>query len=158
MAPGRRRRSSAETRGVKGYLEPGEQVKLEARPHGAALALPLARALVAAALGGALVIFGSPSFWPLGLLGALSVAAGAGLALAAVLRWDRTHVVITTRKLLVVYGVARRRAAAVRLARVGAVEVHQSVAGWLLGYGTLIAGELEIPYVANPREVHRLLE
>jgi uncharacterized membrane protein YdbT with pleckstrin-like domain len=141
---------------VKGYLEPGERVQLEARPHGAALALPLARALAVAAIGGALVIFASPIAWALGALGAAQVAVGAGLALAAVLRWDRTQLVVTTEKLLVVYGVFRRRAAAVRLARVGAVEFEQTVLGHLLGYGTLIAGELEIPYVPERGEVHRL--
>jgi uncharacterized membrane protein YdbT with pleckstrin-like domain len=68
-----------------------------------------------------------------------------------VARWDRTEVVLTTEKLLVVHGIARRRAAAVRLARVGAVEVEQGVVGRLLGYGTVVAGELEIPYVPHPR-------
>jgi hypothetical protein len=42
----------------------------------------------------------------------------------------------------------------VRLAR-GTLAVEEDVLGRALGYGTLIAGELEIPYV--PREVARLL-
>jgi hypothetical protein len=81
---------------------------------------------------------------------------GALLALRAVLRWDRTSLVVTTEKLLVVHGVAQRRAAAVRFARIGAVEVEQGLVGRLLGYGTVIAGELEIPYVPDPRRVGRL--
>jgi hypothetical protein len=44
----------------------------------------------------------------------------------------------------------------VRFARVGPVEVEQSLAGRLLGYGTLIAGDLEVPYVPDPRRVCRL--
>jgi hypothetical protein len=142
---------------VKGYLEPGERVQLEARPHGAALAVPLARALVIAAVGGVLVVLGSTISWVLGAVGAVQVAVGAGFALAAVLRWDRTRLVLTTDKLLVVYGVVRRRAAAVRLSRVGAIEVEQSFLGHLLGYGTLVAGELEIPYVPEPAQIHRVL-
>jgi hypothetical protein len=45
----------------------------------------------------------------------------------------------------------------VTLARAGAVEVEQSFLGRLLGYGTLVAGELEVPYVARPADVARLL-
>ncbi len=87
-----------------------------------------------------------------GLLGAAAV-----LALAAVLRWDRTTLVLTSEKLFVVHGVLRRRAAAVRLSRVGAVEVEQSLLGRILGYGTLVAGNLEIPYVARPGDFCRLV-
>ena len=46
----------------------------------------------------------------------------------------------------VVHGTLRKRAAAVRLARVGALEIEQSLLGRLLGYGTIVAGELEIDY------------
>jgi hypothetical protein len=67
-----------------------------------------------------------------------------------VLRWDRTILVVTSRKLLVVHGVVRRRAAASALGPGGAVEVEQSLAGRLLGYGTVVAGELEVPYVPDP--------
>ena len=77
-------------------------------------------------------------------------------ALAAVWRWDRTQFVVTSEKLFITYGIAQRRAAAVRLARVRPVEMKQSVAGRMLGYGTVIAGELEIPYVPDPRRVGRL--
>jgi PH (Pleckstrin Homology) domain-containing protein len=47
----------------------------------------------------------------------------------------------------------RRHAAAVRLNRVGTVELEQSLTGRLLGYGTVVAGELEIAYVPQPRRV-----
>jgi uncharacterized membrane protein YdbT with pleckstrin-like domain len=80
------------------------------------------------------------------------------MALHAVWRWERTHVVVTTEKLFVVHGTVRRRAAAVRLARVGPVEVEQSLAGRrLLGYGTVIAGGVEITYVSEPGELARLV-
>jgi Bacterial PH domain len=81
-------------------------------------------------------------------------AAGAGLA---VWRWERTRVVVTTEKLFVVYGTLRRRAAAVHLAHVSTIEVEQSLLGRLLGYGTLVAGELEIPFVPQPRHVGTLV-
>jgi membrane protein YdbS with pleckstrin-like domain len=138
---------------MRGYLEPGETVRYQARPHTAALARPLARSVGLALVGGVLVGLSPPA---LGVLGALMLAAGALLALGAVWRWDRTSLVVTTDKLLVVYGIARRHAAAVRFARVGPVEVEQGLFGRLLGYGTLVAGDLEIPYVPDPRRVCRL--
>ncbi|HEY7198109.1 MAG TPA: PH domain-containing protein [Gaiellaceae bacterium] len=142
---------------MRGYLSPGEEVQLEARPHGIALALPLARAVALAALGAALVILGPQATWVLAPIGAGLLGASAVLALAAVLRWDRTILVLTTEKLFVVHGIVGRRAAAVRLARVGAVEVEQSILGRVLGYGTIVAGDLEIPYVAHPGDVCRLV-
>lgn len=141
---------------MRGYLEPGEEVRVEARPHEVALALPLARALAFAGAGGILVVAGSAVSWGLGAVGALLLALAALLAFVAVWRWDRTHVVLTTEKLIVVYGLAQRRAAAVRLARVPAVEMEQSPLGRLLGYGTIVAGELEIPFVPDPRSICRL--
>jgi membrane protein YdbS with pleckstrin-like domain len=138
---------------MRGYLEPGEQIRFEARPHSAALVRPLGRSVVLALAGGLLVGL-SPA--ALGVAGALLLGIAALLALRAVWRWDRTSLVVTTEKLLVVYGVARRRAAAVRLARVGPVEIEQGPIGRLLGYGTVIAGDLEIPYVPDPRRVCRL--
>ena len=138
------------------YLSPGEEIQLEARPHGIALALPLGRALFLAALGVALVVFGPHVGRLLLPAGAALLGAAAVFAAAAVLRWDRTVLVVTTEKLVVVHGVLSRRAAAVRLARVGALEVEQSLVGRILGYGTIIAGNLEIPYVARPSDVCRL--
>ena len=138
---------------MRGYLEPGETVRYQARPHTAALVRPLARSIALALVGGVLVGLSPP--W-LGAVGALMLAASALLALGAVWRWDRTSLVVTTDKLLVVYGIARRRAAAVRFARVGPVEVEQGLLGRMLGYGTLVAGDLEIPYVPDPRRVCRL--
>ena len=72
-------------------------------------------------------------------------------------RWERTRVVLTTEKLFVVHGTLRRRAAAIRLDRVATIEVEQSLLGRMLGYGTLSAGELEIPFVPQPRDVGSLV-
>lgn len=135
---------------MRGYLEPGEEVRLEERPHAAALVRPIGRSLVLAFAGGVIVVIAPAS---LGLVGALLLAVAAALALAAVWRWDRTQLVVTSDKLFVIHGIAQRRAAAVRLARVGPVEMEQSVLGRMLGYGTVIAGDLEIPFVPDPARV-----
>ena len=135
------------------YLEPGEEIVYEERPHSAALAGPLLRALVLTLLGAALVLGGSALTWGLSAAGALLLGVAAFMTLVEVWRWDRTHVVVTTEKLFVVSGLAQRRAAAVRLARAGVVEMEQDTLGRMLGYGTISAGNLEIPYVADPDRV-----
>ena len=118
------------------------------------LAGSFARALALFGAGLVVLWLGSP-FSP---AGAALLTFGALLAVRAVWRWERTHVVVTSEKLFVVDGTLRRRAAAVRLSKVGAVELEQTLAGRLFGYRTVTAGGLEIEYVAHPRELTRLLE
>jgi uncharacterized membrane protein YdbT with pleckstrin-like domain len=131
-----------------------EKVCLDERRHAVVLAGPFVRASGLAVVGIGLMAVG----WPASILGVVLQAGGAFVALRAVWDWERTHVVLTTEKLFVVHGTLRRRAAAVRLARVGAVEIEQSLLGRLLGYGTIVAGELEIEYVPEPRRVYGLVE
>jgi membrane protein YdbS with pleckstrin-like domain len=130
-----------------------EQVRLDERRHAIVLAGPLVRSLAFGAGGVSGFVLG----WPLSAVGAVLLAVGAAIAVRAVWRWERTHVVLTTEKLFVVHGTLRRRAAAVRLERVGAVEIEQNLLGRLLGYGTVVAGDLEITHVPEPtRLVERL--
>ncbi len=131
-----------------------EQVFVDQRRHGIVLVRPLARALLLALCG----IVGLLLGWPGSLAGGFLVLAAGAYALAAVLRWDRTKVVVTADKLFVVHGVLRRRAAAVRLAKVSAVEVEQTPLGRLLGYGTVVAGDLEIDCVPRAKEVSALVQ
>lgn len=131
-----------------------ERIWLEERRHGIVLVRPLVRALALAAIGAIGVAVG----WPATPAGAVLLVAAAAVAIASVWRWDRTHVVVTSEKLYVVHGVLRRRSAAVRLAKVGTVELDQSLLGRLLGYGTIVAGELEIACVPRPRELCVLVE
>jgi uncharacterized membrane protein YdbT with pleckstrin-like domain len=131
-----------------------ERVCLEERRHAVVLAGPFLRALGLAAVGIGLMAIG----WPASIMGVALQALGAFVALRAVWNWERTRVVLTTEKLFVVHGTLRRHAAAVRLARVGALEIEQSLLGRLLGYGTIVAGDLEIEYVPGPRRVYGLVE
>lgn len=142
---------------MRGYLDPGERVRLESRLHGAVLARPMLRASVLAGAGTIVVLLGAPVGWPLALFGAVAIGAGALIAVAAVVRWDRTTIVLTTDKLLVLHGLLSRRSASVELNRAGAIEIEQSIAGRLLGYGTVIAGDLEIPYVPHAPQLYRAL-
>lgn len=131
-----------------------EHVYVDSRRHGIVLVKPLARALALAGLGGGGFLVG----WPATVAGGVLLAAAAAIAGGAVWRWDRTHVVVTSETLFVAHGTLRRRAAAVQLARLGAVEIDQSLLGRLLGYGTIVAGELEIQCVPRPRELLGLVQ
>ena len=131
-----------------------EHVYLDERRHGVVLIRPLSRATALAALGGTGLVLG----WPVSLAGLVLLVVAAAVALVAVWRWDRTHVVVTNEKLFVVHGVLRKQAAAVRLAKVSTVEIEQSLAGRLLGYGTIVAGDLEIACVPHPRELCGLVQ
>lgn len=117
---------------------------MEAHRHGIVLARPLLRALLLALAGAA--CFLAP--WPAaGVGGAVLLALAAVLAVVAVMRWDRTHLLLTADSLVVVHGVLRRASASVALEPGKAVEVERSLLGRLLGYGTIVAGELEIDAV-----------
>jgi len=152
---GRKRRRHADTdEGRTVLAAPDEEVCHEARRHGIVLARPLARAVLLALAGGLLVALG----WPYTALGAPLVAVGALVSLRAVWRWERTRLVVTTEKVFVVHGTLRRRASAVRLRSIQSLDLEQPLLGRLLGYGTVVAGPLELDHVAGPREVFRLVE
>jgi uncharacterized membrane protein YdbT with pleckstrin-like domain len=133
---------------------PEERVCFDARRHGVVLARPLSQAVVLAVSGG--VLLSQP--WPLQLPGAALVVLAALLALRAVWRWERTRFVVTTEKVFVVDGTLRRHASAVRLRTVENLQLDQTFPGRLLGYGTLVAGPLEIDHVPEPKVVYRLVE
>jgi uncharacterized membrane protein YdbT with pleckstrin-like domain len=131
-----------------------EEIYFDARRHGVVLARPVAQAVVLAVSGG--ILLTQPS--PLPLLGAALVALAAFICLRAVWCWERAHLVVTTDKLFVVDGTLRRRSSSVRLRAVENLELEQSLVGRVLGYGTLVAGSLEIQHVPQPRSVYRLVE
>lgn len=148
MASGERRRMP--------QLEPGEEVRLDARPHGVALVRPLLRPLALGGAGAVLAVVGQ-TYWIAGLVGAVLLGLAALLTFRAVLRWDRTRLLLTTRKLSVAYGVARRRSASVALGHAPALEFEQGILGRLFGYGTLVAGDFEVPYVPDARRIRKLI-
>jgi uncharacterized membrane protein YdbT with pleckstrin-like domain len=125
---------------------------IEAHRHGIALARPLLRASILALAGAA--CFLAP--WAaVGALGAALLAFAALIAVLGVARWDRTHLLVTGNALVVEHGFLRRRSASVSLT--GTVfEIERPLLGRILGYGTVVAGELEINCV--PRRLTRLLQ
>lgn len=125
---------------------------VEVHRHGIALARPLLRAL-AFALAGALCLWAP--WTATAAAGAVLLALAAAVAVIAVARWDRTHLSVTGNALVVEHGFLNRRTATISLN--GTVfEIERTLAGRILGYGTVIAGELEIDAV--PRRLTRLLQ
>jgi len=125
---------------------------LEAHRHGIALARPLLRALVLAFAGAA--CFLAP-WTAAAAAGAVLLALAAVIAVVGVARWDRTHLVVTGSTLVVEHGFLRRNSASVSLN--GTIfEVERPLLGRILGYGTVVAGELEIDCV--PRRLTRQLQ
>ena len=126
---------------------------LEAHRHAIVLARPLLRALVLALAGAA--CFLAP-WTAVAAVGVALLALAAVSAVLAVARWDRTHLVVSGDALLVEHGLVHRRSASVALAPGTVVEVERPLLGRMLGYGTIVAGELVIDGV--PRRLARLLQ
>jgi uncharacterized membrane protein YdbT with pleckstrin-like domain len=125
---------------------------LEAHRHGVALARPLLRALTLA-LAGAVCLWAP--WTATAAIGAVLLALAAAVAVTAVLRWERTHLSVTGNAFVIEHGFLSRRTASISLT--GTVfEVERTVLGRILGYGTVIAGELEVDWV--PRRITRLLQ
>ncbi len=125
---------------------------VEVHRHGIALARPLSRALLLALAGAA--CFFAP-WHALAVGGAVLLALAALIAVVGVMRWDRTHLAVTGNAFVIEYGVVRRRSASVSLA--GTVfEIERPLLGRILGYATVIAGDLEIRCV--PRRLTRSLQ
>jgi len=126
--------------------------RLEVHRHGIALARPLARAFALAFAGAACLL---APWVAVTAVGAVLLALAAAIAVVAVARWDRTHLVVTGSAFVVEHGFLRRSSASIAFA--GTVfEIERPLLGRLLGYGTVVAGDLEIDCV--PRRVARLLQ
>jgi uncharacterized membrane protein YdbT with pleckstrin-like domain len=125
---------------------------LEAHRHGIALARPLSRALTLAVAGA--VCLWAP-WTATAAAGAVLLGLAAVIVVIAVTRWERTHLSVTGSALVIEHGFLSRRSASISLS--GTVfEVERTMLGRILGYGTVVAGELEIDWV--PRRLTRLLQ
>jgi uncharacterized membrane protein YdbT with pleckstrin-like domain len=83
------------------------------------------------------------------------LAVAAAISVIAVARWERTHLSVTGNALVIEHGFLSRRTASISLN--GTVfEVERTILGRIFGYGTVVAGELEIDWV--PRRLTRLLQ
>jgi hypothetical protein len=124
---------------------------IQTHRHGIVLMRPLFRSLLLAAAGAACFV---ASWRPAEFAGAGLLGLAALLVVVAVARWDRTHLELTPNTLVIEYGFLRRRTASVSL-NATVFELERSLLGRMLGYATLIAGDLEIDAV--PRRITQSL-
>lgn len=124
---------------------------IQTHRHGIVLVRPFVRSLLLAAAG--VACFFAP-WQPFAVAGAVLLTVAAFLVVIAVARWDRTHLELTPNALVVEYGFLRRGTASVSL-NATVFEIERPLLGRLLGYGTVVAGDLEIEAV--PRRITRQL-
>lgn len=88
------------------------------------------------------------------LAGALLLPAfGLGLIFLATawIRMRTTELAVTHRRVIAKFGLIRRDTIEIQVARIESVQVQQSVAGRLLGYGTIVFSGAGTPQVTIPR-------
>jgi membrane protein YdbS with pleckstrin-like domain len=142
-----------------------DDVLLETRPHVAALGSTLLRSLLlvlAALVAAAWLALEQPTLWRAGAGVAATVAGVAALrALRVVWRWDHTRLAVTESQLVVSTRGVRTRTLQLPLGSLQELSVDQTLAGRLLGYGTLVVrdagGRRGLAYVPHPAEVSGLI-
>jgi membrane protein YdbS with pleckstrin-like domain len=146
-------------------LDEGERVLLHRRPHWRLLVGPVLAFLITLGVAGylAALIYGQGSQqwgWP--VIAAGVVVLVAWLTVLPVTRWRTTHLVVTTRRVLVREGVRRAQSLEIPLDRVTEVRTHRTRSGRLLGYGSLVLragpdGEVEFADVPGAERVRSVL-
>jgi uncharacterized membrane protein YdbT with pleckstrin-like domain len=128
---------------VESLLASGERVVLRTRRHGIVLVRTIGVALIVILAGLGMAVFfgfqsGRSDMAPVAVWGGLALALLGGLAaLPAWLRWRSEEYLVTDRRVIQVEGVFQKRVLDSSLDKVNDVLLAQSVAGRLLGYGTI---------------------
>jgi len=152
---------------VDSLLAPGETVLHRTLRHWIVLARWIGGAVVLAVLGGVMASLYGFAGWQGASFGAM-VGVGlmllaALLALPAYLRWSTEVYLVTDRRVIRVEGVLRKQALDSGLAKVNDVRLTQTVAGRLLGYGTLEiitaseSGINRLDYLPRPMEFKKAM-
>lgn len=146
-------------------LVEGERVVLHRHPHWRLLVGPVLVFLLTLGLAGYLAALARGEGrqhwgWPaIAVTAALLVA---WLTVVPVVRWRTTHLVVTTRRLLVREGPRRAQSLEVPLDRIVAVHTRRTRLGRLVGCGTLVlagaGGEVEFADVPDVERVRAVLQ
>jgi membrane protein YdbS with pleckstrin-like domain len=146
-------------------LVEGERVLLHRHPHWRLLLGPVLAFLLTLGAAGYVAALARGAGWQ--EWGWPAVAAVALLlvgwsTVAPVVRWRATHLVVTTRRVLVREGVRRHNGLEIPLDRIAAVRTRQGRLGRLVGCGSLVIagaeGEVEFTDVPDPDDVRALLQ
>lgn len=145
-------------------LAPDERVVLHRHPHWRLLVVPVLAFLLVVGVAGYVAALARGQGWEewgWPLVALLGLALVVGLTVLPLLRWGTTHLVLTTRRLLVREGVRRSHGLEVPLERIVAVSARRTRLGAIAGYGSLVVaggdGEMELPDVPDVEEVRALL-
>lgn len=108
-------------------------------------------------LGGVVVLVGlaaslAPQAWPVGLA---LVAVGVIVIAAGLIKRMSTELAVTNRRVIAKFGLVSRRTIELNLSKLESIRVDQTVAGRILGYGSIVlagtGATLEpIPFIAAP--------
>jgi membrane protein YdbS with pleckstrin-like domain len=145
-------------------LVEGERVLLHRRPHWRLLVGPVLAFLLTLGVAGYLAALARGQGWQQWGWPAIAAVAAvlvAWLAAAPVVRWRTTHLVVTTRRMLVREGVRAPRSLEIPLDRIADVHTRYGRLGRLVGCGALavrgVDGEVEFADVPGADRVRTLL-
>jgi uncharacterized membrane protein YdbT with pleckstrin-like domain len=154
-----------------GYIEnnlvPGETVLYKTRLHWIVLVGPLLLSIFLAALGIAALVGGykvaDQSRTGLVAGGALLLMAAAIVLAIGLVRRNATEVAVSNKRVLIKHGFVARKSIEVLLAKIESIGVDESVAGRMLGYGSVIVrgtgGTFEtFNTIAHPNEFRRQVQ
>jgi len=136
---------------VEKNLLPGETISCTGRLHW----VIYGKSLALLAFGVALMFPWSKQLPTLWIFGGTAIAVGVLAAIPAMLSAWSTELVVTSKRVVAKQGVIGRRTIEMLHRRIESIAVHQSIAGRLLGYGTLVihgtgGGFESIPNIARP--------
>lgn len=149
---------------IEQNLSSGETLMYQTRLHWVVMIAPCIAAVVVAAVGIALLIGAVPTMSEQGSNSGTLVAFGVGsLVVAAVVmaaafwRRSKTEMAVTNRRVLVKVGILSRRSIEIMLSKIESIRVDQSLAGRILGFGTIVVrgtGGTPEPFatIAHPLE------
>lgn len=154
-----------------GYIEnnlvPGETVLYKTRLHWIVLVGPLLLSFFLAALGIAALVGGykvaDQSRTGLVAGGALLLMAAVIVLAIGLVRRNATEVAVSNKRVLIKHGFVARKSIEVLLAKIESIGVNESVAGRMLGYGSVIVrgtgGTFEtFNTIAHPNEFRRQVQ
>jgi uncharacterized membrane protein YdbT with pleckstrin-like domain len=154
-----------------GYIEnnlvPGETVLYKTRLHWIVLVGPLLLSILLAALGIAALVggykVGDESRTGLVVGGTLLLVAAVIVLAIGLVRRNATEVAVSNKRVLIKKGFVARKSIEVLLAKIESIGVDESVAGRMLGYGSVIVrgtgGTFEtFNTIAHPNEFRRQVQ
>ena len=146
-------------------LVDGERVVLHRHPHWRLLVVPVLVFLLVVGVAGYLAALARGQGWQAWgwpAIAAVTLLLVGVATVAPVARWGTTHLVVTTRRLLVREGVRRSQSVEVPLDRIATVHARRTRFGRLVGCGSLVVagadGEVEFADVPGVAEVQALLQ